>query len=113
MAWSQLQPLLIHRDSIELVELLAVRSANGECDAAAVTTCRAKLSLDAEQLNPVPLIDGDVLRGRKIPPGPIFRPLLQSVRDQQLDGQISTAEEALALVDRLLAERASDDVHPR
>jgi hypothetical protein len=33
-------------------------------------------------------------------PGPQFKPLLETVRDAQLNGEIGTKEEALALVDR-------------
>ncbi len=103
LPWSGLQPLLIHRASVELVCLLAVRADNGECDGAMVDYCRQKMALPAEQLDPVPLITGDDLQQHGIRPGPVYRRLLQAARDGQLDGQISTAEQALVLVDRLLA----------
>ena len=37
-------------------------------------------------------------------PGKSFRPLLDAVRDAQLDKEIHTRDEALALVDRLIEE---------
>ncbi len=40
--------------------------------------------------------------------GPIYRLLLERVRDAQLDGEIHTREEALALVDRILQEGSDE-----
>ncbi len=42
-------------------------------------------------------------------PGPAFKPLLDAVREAQLEGSIITAEQAMGLVDRLLAEGFTKD----
>ena len=57
-------------------------------------------------LNPPPLITGKDLQRRNLPPGPIYKQLLDSVREAQLDGTITTREEALALLERLIGEPA-------
>jgi poly(A) polymerase len=55
-------------------------------------------------LNPPPFITGNDLKGRHLPPGPIYKKLLDDVREAQLDGTIRTREEALALLERLIGE---------
>jgi len=55
-------------------------------------------ALPAEQIRPTPLITGDDLIAAGYQPGPQFKDLLTAVEDAQLDGSISTKEEALELV---------------
>jgi poly(A) polymerase len=55
-------------------------------------------ALPAEQIRPVPLITGNDLIAAGYKPGPQFKELLTAVEDAQLDGKISTKEEALDLV---------------
>jgi poly(A) polymerase len=55
-------------------------------------------ALPAEQIRPQPLITGADLIAAGYKPGPIFKELLAAVEDAQLDGSISTKEEALELV---------------
>jgi poly(A) polymerase len=55
-------------------------------------------ALPAEQIRPQPLITGNDLIAAGYTPGPMFKELLTVVEDAQLDGAISTKEEALALV---------------
>jgi poly(A) polymerase len=67
---------------------------------------RAKLrSLPAEKIRPKPLITGDDLIAAGYKPGPQFKDFLTAVEDAQLEGVISTKEEALAFVTRLHAPR--------
>ena len=47
---------------------------------------------------PQPLITGDDLIAAGYKPGPMFKELLTAVEDAQLDGSISTKEEAMELV---------------
>jgi poly(A) polymerase len=62
---------------------------------------REKLrSLPAEQIRPQPLITGDDLIAAGYPPGPQFKELLTAVEDAQLEGKISSKEEAMELVRR-------------
>lgn len=53
-------------------------------------------------INPPPLINGKDLQELGLEPGPKFKEILETVRDAQLDGLITTREEALALVRTLL-----------
>jgi poly(A) polymerase len=54
-------------------------------------------ALPAEQIRPTPLITGADLIAAGYQPGPLFKELLTAVEDAQLDGSISTKEEALEL----------------
>ncbi len=63
---------------------------------------QAKLrSLPAEKIRPRPLISGNDLIAAGYAPGPKFKEFLTAVEDAQLEGTISTKEEALALVKSL------------
>ena len=55
-------------------------------------------------LNPPPLLTGHDLTRMDLTPGPRLKQLLDAVREAQLDGTITTKEQALQLVDQLLAE---------
>ncbi len=55
-------------------------------------------TLPAEQIRPQPLITGADLIAAGYKPGPQFKELLTAVEDAQLDGKISTKEEAMELV---------------
>ncbi|MEX0977541.1 MAG: CCA tRNA nucleotidyltransferase, partial [Pirellulales bacterium] len=104
-AWSRLQPILTSggiEDLIGLVEAVAAASGKKSDDAA---HCRELLKLPQDQLDPPPLLTGDDLIAHGVPRGKRYQRLLQAVRDAQLDGQIATKAEALALVDRLIIGR--------
>jgi poly(A) polymerase len=58
----------------------------------------------AEDLNPAPLVTGHDLMKLGLTPGPLYKRLLDAVREAQLDGMIKTTSEALDLVHRLLRE---------
>lgn len=101
-AWPKLQRLLV-TDGID--DLLALSEAvakivDGHVEA--IDYCRQRLALPAEQLNPVPLIDGGDLKAEGIVPGPVYKQLLGAVRDAQLENRITTKAEALEMVQDLL-----------
>src|SRR5438046_6792091 len=54
-----------------------------------------------EELNPPPLVTGDDLKALGIPQGPVYKRLLQAVREAQLDGVVTTTQAGLALVKQL------------
>jgi poly(A) polymerase len=56
-------------------------------------------------LNPPPLLTGHDLTRHGLEPGPLFKELLDAVRDAQLDGTVKTKQQALEVVDRLLRAR--------
>jgi tRNA nucleotidyltransferase (CCA-adding enzyme) len=47
-------------------------------------------------------IDGHDLQARGLPPGPIYRLILESLRDAWLDGKVTTKEEEAALLEDLI-----------
>ena len=110
MPWPRLQRLLIHDGAGELVSLQAARAAAGEATLESVERCREYLAWPPEKLNPPPLITGDDLLAHKVPRGPLYRVLLDQVRDAQLDGNIASRDEALKLVDRLILEGTVDSI---
>jgi len=55
-------------------------------------------TMPAEQVRPSPLINGNDLIAAGFQPGPQFKEWLTAVEDAQLEGTISTKEEAMALV---------------
>ena len=55
-------------------------------------------SMPEETVRPVPLITGRELIAAGYTPGPAFKEVLRAVEDAQLEGSITTQEEALALV---------------
>ena len=92
--WSVVQPLLAHDGGSELVQAYeAIHQADQ-----ASSFCHQKVQLPAEQLDPTPLLTGDDLVRQGFKPGPDFASHLRRVRAAQLDGEIRTADEALALV---------------
>ncbi|MCE9553036.1 MAG: CCA tRNA nucleotidyltransferase [Planctomycetes bacterium] len=105
LPWYRIQPLLIHPGAADLVALCAARAEIGQFDPADVDFCRQRLLWPAERLDPPALLSGDDLVARGVPQGSVYRELLSAVRDAQLQGEIQTQADALALVDRLLKSR--------
>lgn len=52
----------------------------------------------AQEIKPAPLLRGDDLIGEGYTPGPVFKLILQSVEDAQLEGRVHNRAEALAFV---------------
>ena len=68
-----------------------------------VEYCEAKLrEWTQDDLNPPPLITGQDLIDLGLKPGPKFKEVLESVRDEQLDGKVTTKEEAIEFARRLI-----------
>lgn len=58
----------------------------------------------AEWSRTIPITDGHRLRKLGLPPGPVYSQILARLRDAWLDGEISTPEEEVALLERLLQD---------
>ena len=71
---------------------------------AGLAFCRERLAWPRQRLNPPTLVDGAALISHGLAPGPDFSRLLELIRDAQLRGEISTASDAFALVDRILSK---------
>ncbi len=61
-------------------------------------------SAPAETYKPTPLLSGRDLIDAGLKPGPRFKQLLQDLEDAQLEGAITTREEAINLLRELLAK---------
>jgi len=72
--------------------------------------CRGKLQeLTAEDLHPPRLLTGYDLQELGFRPGPLFREILNTIEDAQLNGEINTGQEARKLViSRFLSGSAAD-----
>jgi len=60
------------------------------------------LAMPEETVRPTPLLTGRDLIAEGYPPGPAFKRTLRAVEDAQLEGTITTKEEALRLAIELL-----------
>ncbi len=102
LAWSKLQPLLVDPNIECAIQVLRARVACGEVDAAPLDYAQSKLALPPAQLNPAPLIDGQVLCELGLAPGPRFKELLSHVRDAQLNGEMPDRQAAVAWIQKEL-----------
>ena len=102
--WSRLQPILIHPWIDDLMALDEAASPQGP-DVAAY--CRELLRQPRETLDPPPLATGNDLRACGIPPGPLYKILLQRIRDEQLDGRLHSKADAQALAGRIVRDYPS------
>ncbi|TWT93098.1 CCA tRNA nucleotidyltransferase [Neorhodopirellula pilleata] len=98
MPWSRLQPLLIDRD-ISTTLNVAKAIADPETKAG-VDRAEHELGRTDRPLDPPPLVTGNDLIQRGITPGPHFREWLSHLRQAQLDGEISTFDEAIQWINR-------------
>ncbi|HKI30327.1 MAG TPA: CCA tRNA nucleotidyltransferase [Gemmataceae bacterium] len=100
---AKLKPILIHPGIEELLRLHEADAQASGHDLDHVTYCRQLLAeWTPADLNPPPLLTGDDLKEVGVPQGPVYKRLLDAVREAQLDGTIRTKDEALDLVTRNL-----------
>lgn len=97
LPWSRVQPVVAHAGSRELIQLGEAEAQAGLRDPEDIAWWRDRLALAPEVLDPPPLVTGEDLKRLGLRPGPLFRPILDRVRAAQLDGQIRTPDEAVAL----------------
>ncbi|MCS6976551.1 MAG: CCA tRNA nucleotidyltransferase [Gemmatales bacterium] len=104
MRISQLKTVFAHPGIRELLDL---HRADAEADGRStehVAFCERLLEQWSEaEINPPPLLSGSDLIRMGLKPGPLFRTLLERVREAQLEGEVKNADEARQLVQRLLS----------
>jgi poly(A) polymerase len=106
MRTSKLKTVLVHPGIGELLELHRADALASGKDVAHVDYCEQLLKeWTASDLNPEPILTGHDLLRMGLDQGPLFKQLLDAVREAQLDGTIKTRDEAVAMVKRMLAER--------
>jgi poly(A) polymerase len=107
---SKLKTVLVHPG---IDELLALHRADALASGRSIDHVEYCEELLAQwtlaDLDPVPILTGDDLTQRGLEPGPLFKRLLDAVREAQLDGAIRTVAEAWELVERLLRAGAHSE----
>lgn len=93
---SRIKRVLAHprRDwLLDFIEAAEVASIGGSLDAAYLRSRMQAWS--ARDLDPAPLVAGEDLLRLGYRPGPLFREILEAVRDEQLEGRLREPDEAI------------------
>jgi poly(A) polymerase len=105
MRTSKLKVLFLHPGIRELIDLHRADALASGHSTDHVEYCEKLLSAwGPMDLDPPPLATGRDLMDMGLEPGPLYKSLLDAVREAQLDGTIKTRKEALELIRRLLEE---------
>ena len=94
--WSRVQPVVAHEHAAALADLLRARAACGRGDADAAAWFTAQVARPRHEIDPPPLVTGADLLAAGVAEGPALGAALARVRALQLDGAITSREEALA-----------------
>lgn len=95
--WPRLQRVLVAPRCDELLFYCQAVAEVLDGGAAEIDFCRQKLTLPPSELNPPPLITGDDLKQLGIPAGPVYREIMERIRDAQLEKVVATKDEALQM----------------
>jgi hypothetical protein len=95
LLWSVTQPLVTSSGFGMLYNLTAARWQANHRSLEPLQQLASKRDLPADRLDPPPLITGDDLRQLGWSPGPKFRQTLREIRAAQLDGEISSRNDAI------------------
>jgi putative nucleotidyltransferase with HDIG domain len=88
----------------ELLELHRADVWASHGDLALYEWARAEAArIEAAPAPPPKLVSGDDVLSRGVPPGPRVRAILEEVEDARLEGRVRTREQALALLDAVVA----------
>jgi poly(A) polymerase len=101
MKESTLKRLLRKPDFADHMELHRVRARSSGIALECYNLCRRKLREYARQLNAPPLITGEDLISLGYKPGPLFKKMLRTIEDLQLEDAFRTKEDAIGYVKRL------------
>lgn len=99
--WPEVQRMLIQPGAAQLVAYLRAVESVTTGTTPAADFCEVKLALPAEQLNPPLLLTGAELKQIGLAPGPLFKAIIEAVRNAQLKGQVADREAAIALARQL------------
>lgn len=93
--WSDLQRWVADDRAPMLADLLRARAACGHADPGRATWFTDRAGRPRAEIDPAPLVTGNDLLAAGVPPGQAVGVALARLRTLQLDGAISTREEAL------------------
>lgn len=102
--WPEIQRILIGPRIAETLDFAQAVAHVVDDSEDSIAFCRDKLALSPKELNPDPLITGDDLRALRIPQGPVYKLILDRVRDEQLVGALTERSGALQRVKELWRE---------
>lgn len=96
LSQSDLKRFFALLDFFQLLELYRLDSIASQRDMIGYIYCQKKMQeFGPDQIKPHPLVHGDDLKRLGFSPGPIFKKIITFIEDLQLEGKISTQEEAL------------------
>ena len=99
---ARLKRTLAHPFRDDLISLMRVKLLATEANLQPALFCDEYLAQTPQAtIDPPPLITGDTLKKLGMNPGPAFKAVLESVRDAQLNGEITTMEQAITLAQQM------------
>jgi len=109
LPWPELQRLMVHPGSRELVALAQAVAEEDPCEKNhdGLKRCLEALAMPPDRLDPPLLVTGDDLIAHGLQPGRHFGPLLAAIRDAQLLGQVTSRQQALEMADAWVREQES------
>jgi poly(A) polymerase len=108
---SRLKPILANRFAGDLLELLRTRILSIGGDTDSLDFCNEFLQSTPEsELDPPPLVSGDDLIASGLKPGKRFKQILAALRDRQLDGVITTKQQAIELAKRFVSDLTDENL---
>jgi poly(A) polymerase len=106
---SKLKPILVHPGIGELLALHRADSVSSGRPVDHVEFCERMLrETPTEELNPPPLLTGDDLLALGWEQGPLFKTVLDAVREAQLEGTIKTKDDATRLAEQKRSELTTE-----
>ena len=100
LSWSVVQPAIVHQNVWAAMDVANVLGGS----ATAQDFCRATLQRPRAEIDPPALLAGKDLIEMGIRPGPNFKHILQTVRNEQLDQKIDGVENARRRAMEILAD---------
>ena len=99
--WSKVQPVLVLREAPYVLGLAEAITNAENLDRDGCELAKRALGWPAERLDPQPLLSGGDLMALGFRPGPEFGKALAKLRIRQLDGEITTRDQAIAALNAL------------
>jgi tRNA nucleotidyltransferase/poly(A) polymerase len=102
--WSQMQSWVAGEHALALADVLRARAACGRGDADAAAWLSSQAARPRPEIDPPPLVTGDRLLAAGVPPGRPIGAALARIRALQLDGAVTTAEQAIAVAKEMISQ---------